>query len=643
MPSIETQLDEQLDPQKVVRMQSEARVLVATRVWDIWWKTKENRDREQEMFRDRTLKDFINDCVKRFIQFKRRPPHKKNWQSNLASSTPNEKIISVLSKIATRGMEVRVVTQKEISAIEMMKERVSNLLLKAAAIKNDDDFQIILEMMEAAEKGTVIGFEDWYHGKKKIREIIDQDPETGELSFKVIDIKEWNDVRSSLVNLEDFYPQTLYCRPGKIQDLDFCFLRTIMSDDEFQAEFGKYPDADKVLTRVKASVNESTPFWRQSGDVKNDQVEVVRYFNNRTDEYVILANEIWINPVKTSDVVSPLPWNHKQLPFWGGVFEPFDANYFYGRPMVDKLISFADSKDAILDRIIDQMTMSVSKPIITDGQTQSALTKGFLQPNNVITTDWTNGRPNFEVLPINDVPQSAISLYQIMQQNLESTSFASESSSAAMFQGKKRGKKTATQVSNEEESAREIVSLFLKLMECAIRDKARLRFPNMLQFYSLPSNKKESEIRFKKVILRDEKLLTGKMGSVQLEITPKPNQARTVQRASQVAEPVEFIEASPKFLRNIEGDVEIVPQSSIKMTEQKRQEQEILYQRVMMEMYPDKLDRDYGFEELNLKFGKDPVKAKVKQQPMGGIGAPAGQGAAPAPALQPSGAPAISR
>ncbi len=583
------------------------RAEIASWVWQLFREKQTQRDQRHELFRDRTPKDYWDDCTKRFIQFKRRPAYKKPWQSNLASATPNEKLIGVLSRLATRGMEAKIRSRNDVSMIEQLREKISNSLLKGAAIKNEDDFQIILEMLQASEKGTVIGFEDWYFGKRQIRDITDIDSETGEMKFKIKTIKDWNDVRSSLVKLEDFYPGTLDTRPGMIQDMDDCFLRTIMNEDEFEAEFGKYKDADKVTTARNLNQHESTPFWVQSEDVANDQVEVVRYFNKKTDEYVILANQVWINFIGKS-TVSPMPWNHKHLPFWSAVFEPLDAFFFYGRSFIDKLISFTDSSDALFDRILDQMTLSVSKPVLTDGQTSSALTRGFLQPNNVITTDWTNGKPNFQVLDIPEPPQSGITLYQILQQSVQQTGPTS------IDQSTQGGRKTAKQVGNEQDIAAQIISLFLVLMEQGIKHKNALRFANILQFYTLPihATDGDTEARFKKIILRNEELSTGKTGTLQIEITPQPNQQAVEQKGQNVLGNNEFIEATPDFIRNFQYEVEIVPQSSVKMTDEQRQTLELNYQKVMLEMYPDKFNRDAGFEELNLKFNKDPNKMKAK-------------------------------
>lgn len=625
LKTITTELRDSDKPQTGKSPQTQERADVSARVLSVFDDKRAMRDQSHELFRDRTLASWIDDNVKRYIQFKRRPAHKKNWQSNLASSTPNEKLIGILSKLATQGMECKVVSVDELNSVTYQKERIFNAMLKKAGIKNDDDFQIILEMMEACEKGTVIGMEDWFFGKRK-RKIVDSiDPETGELKYKEKTENKWNDVRSTLVNLEDFYPGDIYVRPGQIQDMDDCFLRTIVSENQFLDEYGGYTDADKVQTVNQAINNESTPFWKQSDYVGDDQVEILRYFNKITDEYILIANGIWINPEGKSGV-QPLPWNHKELPFWGAVFEPLDTQFFYGRGVIDKLISYSDGKDALFDRILDQMTLAVNAPIITDGKAAS-LTKGFLQPQNVIQADYSNGKPQFDVVPIQPPSPVSISLYQIMQQNLESATVSSE-----VLGGQSRSKKTAEEVATQREAALELVSLFLKFIERGIRQKNKLRLANQIQFYSMPG----VEGKFKVIVLRDTELGDGKRGTMRIEITPEggtpESQARVEESSRMSFESAEFAEIRPDFIRNFEWDIDVVPQSSIKMTPAQRQILELNYQRIMAELYPDKFNRDAGFEELNRKFDKDPNKMKLKEQPKqeglgGSLGDMAGQGA----------------
>lgn len=565
------------------------------------------RDQSQPLFRDRTLKAYIDDCTKRFIQFKRRPAHKKLWQSNLASSTPNEKLIGILSKIATKEMEAKVHSLKDLTIIEIMREKILNFFLKAASIKNDDAFQLVLEMLEAGEKGVIIGFEDWYHGKKQIRDVVSQDQETGEVKFNIKTIKEWNDVRSSLVNIEDFYPGEIQVRPGKIQDMDDCFLVTDITEDQFRTEFKKYPDADKVQCWDSVVAEGSTPFWKQSPDQSNDMVRVKRYFNKKTDEYVIVAGGIWINYIKGTSKVQPLPWNHKKLPFWAAVFEPFDANFFYGRSFIDKLISLCDSGDALFDRILDQMTIAANQTIVTDGTATAAISKGFMQPGNIITTDWTNGRPNFEVVPVNEPGQMGVTLWQLIQQQKEHSTISSENIGGTSVQNK-----TATQVDIEAQGASDLVSLFRKLMEFGQRDKIRLRLPNICQFYSMPIHDKDGD-KFKKIKLKNVQTTDGRTGAVQISINPNPSQINTVAQDSAVPVETEFIEITPDFIRDFEGDVEIVEGSSIKHTEEQEQQAAIAYAKTMLELFPDITNRSEAFDDVAKAFRKNPEKSRAEQ------------------------------
>ncbi len=256
------------------------------------------------------------------------------------------------------------------------------------------------------------------------------------------------------------------------------------------------------------------------------------------------------------------------------------------------------------------MTVAANQTIVTDGTATAALSKGFLQPGNVITTDWTNGRPNFEVVPVNEPGQMGVTLWNLIQQQKERATISSENIGGVGTQDK-----TATQANIEANAAADLVSLFRKLMELGIREKKRLTFPNICQFYTMPIHSKDGD-KFKQIILRDQKMTNGQTGTVHVRITPNPSQQNVETLDNGVPQKTEFIEITPDFIRNWEAEVEIIEGSSIKKTEEQEQNAEITYQKVMNELYPDKFNRDAGFEELNLKYRKDPEKMKA-QTPLG--------------------------
>lgn len=596
-------MEEKLKP---LAKQSHAREQVAFKYMEKIQRFKNQRNVPFDILRNRTLTDFWDDSVKRFIQFKQRPAHKAPWQANTASNTPADKLIGILSKLAGGGsMESQVHATDDISMIGRKKERVLNGFLRAASRKNRDDFQLILEMFTAMLKGTVIGFETWRFGKTKVRDVTDVNPETGEVKIKEKTIFKWNDVWSEIVPIENFYPGSIFVRPGQVQDMADCAFRKTFRFDEWKFEFGNYIDADKVVALNGMNLSEDNLFYKFYNNVnfEDDEVEQWYYFNQYTDEMVIIANGVWINPMG-KDTVAPLPWNHKKLPFWAAVFEPFADDYFYGRSLPDKLITMVDMQDATFDRVLDQLALAVHKPIVTR-QNATSLTKGFMNPGNVIQVKGAGAVANeFATVDVGVPSPVHMQMIGILEQRLDRTTITSEVSSGASS----GTRKTATQVLQEREAAVELVSLFLRLMEFAVRDKNSLRLPNIVQFYTLPTQQKNEDFKFRKIVLHEEKLSNGKIGTLEMQFSDGnliEEQSVIEKQASEVPEEVEIIRISPSFIRNWEGEVEIVPATSVKQTDSVKQAFELNFQQVMSALYPDKVNRDASFEDMVRVFKKD--------------------------------------
>jgi hypothetical protein len=599
-----------------VEKQSISRQQVAAKAIDRIWELKQIRQREEDIIRGRTWTTFWDDSVKRLAQFKQRPAYKAPWQANTASNTPADKLIGILSKLAGQPMEIQLHSTEDTSVIGMKQERVLKGLLKGAGKKNHDDYQLVLEMFAAMAKGTVIGYEGWKTGTQKIREVTDINGKTGEVKVKEKTIKKWNDVYGEIVPIENFYPGNIFVRPGKIQDMTDCAMRKIFKFDEWRMEFGGYIDADKVQPKQNISQsNEDNLFYKYSEDLADDEIEQWYLFNQYTDEFMLISNNIWINPIGI-DTVAPLPWNHKRLPFWAAVFEPLAEDIFYGRSLADKLMTMVDMQDAMFDRVLDQLALAIHKPILTR-KNPSAVTKGFMHPGAVIQIKGSGPMSNeFSTLDVGEPSSAHMQMLGVIQQRIEQSTIASDT--ALNQSGGTR--KTATQVLQEREAAVELVSLFLKIMEFSIRDKYELRLPNIIQFYTLPLHKADKELKFRKIILRSERLSpNGEMGTLEINFTADDMQlaqAQGEQRKAQSIEPIEIISVSPSFIRNFKGEIEVIPATSVKQTESVRQAFELNFQQVMASLYPDKVNRDSAFEDLVRVFGKDVrrLRAQTPQQ-----------------------------
>lgn len=593
------------------KMQTNERRDMVAKVLSRFYDMREIRNQPQPFFRNRTLLEYIQDGLERVNQYKERPSWKKWWQANVSGPTTRNKLVSLLSKLANNAMESRVEAVNETDFLSKLKERVTNALLRAAGIKNKDDRALVLEMFEGAAKGTVAGYEGWLVDQRMTREVLDIDPKTGDVKYKEKEVKLWNDVFGCLVPLEDMFFGDLFV--SDIQEMDDCAWRQVMKFDKFRNEFGDYEDADLVQP-LKSPVGYSggeenaTIFYQPSDDIAEDEVELLRYYNQATDEFMLLASGIWINPMGAAKV-APLPFNHKKLPFWVGKFEILDAKFIYGKSLPDKMIATQDTRDKILENILDKLTMALRAPLVVKGVSAS-LAEGYFEPDHIIEVESPTGNESVEQLKFAEPGSASFQVLEALDRELTSTS--------PDVQGQAKSSKTATEVSIERESALEMVSLFLRLMEFAIRDKYLLRLSNILQFYTFPSHQKDKEGRFKRVILRNETLSTGEVGTLDLSFTDDINQRKLEQESRMSLEPMEKIQITPEFIREFEADVVMRPRSSVKQSEALRQAQEVNFQKVVTALYPDMFNRETGFLDLVSKYpDKDPYRLRKTQKPSG--------------------------
>jgi hypothetical protein len=613
---------EEVESKPNIQKQSEGRINVSKKVIDRFYDMREMRNKRSSFFRNRTFLEYIEDSLKRINQYKEKPSYKKWWQANMSGSTTRNKLIGILSKLAANAMVPQVVSDNDISFLARKKEQVANYLLKKANYKNKDDKKLVLEMFECMAKGTVVGFEGWKYEENNARVILDEDPQTGELKFKEEKYNKWNDVYGEIVPLEDIYFGDIYV--NDIQDMDDIIWRTVLTKTQFDIAFEGYPDADKVVPKnsILAEGEDKTIFYQCSDDINEDEVEILRYFNQSTDEFIIIANGIWINPIKNK-TISPIPFNHGRLPFWSAVFELLDAKYIYGKSIADKMIADQDMEDKVFDNILDRLTMALKAPIVASGLTTS-LTDGYLEPDKVLELGENNINAKVERLNLQEPGQGSFSILDILARRLEQTSISSEVAGASGS-----GNKTARQVLIEREGALQLVSLFLKFMEFGERDKYILRLSNIFQFYTLPSHKKDN--KFRKMVLRNERMSNGKIGNIQLEFV---NKITTNKEEEMIGGDTETIQITPQFIKDFEADIVMVQRSSISKSEELEQAKEIEFQKTVATLYPDLYNREVGFQDLISKFrdkNYNALKKEVQQQPtMPEFGAEMGQGGVPA-------------
>lgn len=400
--------------------------------------------------------------------------------------------------------------------------------------------------------GTAVWKEVYREDRRVIREKVKL--KNGKRKFKEKDIREFQDVYGHHVPLRDFYFDDRVVTEG-IRGAEDCLERKIMRIELFRTRFSKYRRSKNVKAWGKMIKPELTDAeikkFPPGGDtspsagfipiepLREDEVEVLDYWNKLNDEHVIVANGIVI-------VNEPNPYDHKQLPFAIDVAIPRPQSA-YGIGIPQTLEPPQEELNTYHNMMIDEAKLNISKPT-------------FMGGSSLIDEDEWQVRPKM-IIPVDDVDQikestvggpgvEAFRMFEEIKQTIRTAAgldvrFAESTSPGG-------GVDTATEVLSLQEASLRRIGLYTKIMELrALPRIANLRTMNIMQYYSEP--------------LRVEQIL-GKDNEVVLdEMTGKPK-VRKVLRSIRFQKDgksnFDFMDIEPEQIRAASVDIKVVPQST---------------------------------------------------------------------------------
>ncbi len=472
----ETNLDLKIAGEEITEKEhepSKKELEVVSDVFSRFTLSSDERDLNYAYFDDNNLIDKIDESVKRFITNKDEREDIEDWQARVFDPFTRNKVIAILGKVA------QYIPKTEFIGVgdeDFMRSQLLGDLYSHSDQIDDTEELMFYALLEAAVKGTVVGYEGYEEKTKKIRDIKSYD--SGAKISLIEGEKKIRKVFGSIVPLEEFYPSSVGIR--KIKDMPFCFWRTVYEESDFKNQFSQYDKSKlvKPYSLVKDSDTSKKPFYLDyiSPNVSEGSIEVIRYYNQDVDEFVITANGIWLNPLEEEEVM-PIPFIHKTLPFWKAIYEPLGADFFYGKSLPDKLKSMQDVINVLHNMLLDQSFLSIFPPILTDNMDE--IDDDFLRPGRRIpVTD----QSKYRELQISAPQNFHQYILEYTKRVLEETSLD------AVNQGVSGtgDRVTATEIQRAAQAVTSILGLFTQFIKWGIRDKARLRAKNILQFYTTP-------------------------------------------------------------------------------------------------------------------------------------------------------------
>lgn len=597
--------------------------------------SQDMRNRAYEYFDGRTIIEYIEDSVRRFVTNIFEREGLEDWQARVHDPFTRNKVLAVLGKI------VNVLPKATFQARGDDDVRKASLLEDLYEYSEDiDDYEEFMTnfLLEAIVKGTAIGYEGMEMHENKFREVKGIADKITVTEDKQTEVK----LFAELVPLEEFYPSHVGIR--SIKDMDFCFWRHEISFNEFKTRWynSGYERAKWVKPHAPLSQwREQRPFYLDyiSTTVQPGNVEIVRYYDKINDTYVILANGVWLNPIgnnldsnkpeERDELVSPLPFNHKELPFFDIKYD-FIGNWFYGKSLPDRLQSLQDVLNVLTNMLLDQSFLTIFPPLLTTGN--DAIEDDYLRPGRRTPID-TQGLPVSEAYAKLDLGTPSGWHEFILNYTRQ---IMEEASSDQLQQGVAGvgGRTTATEIHTAASGVESMLGLFGQMINYGLRRKAMLRGKNILQFWTDPNSPRVTGVlgengdedlkeAFNLFRIDNTTLSHGKRGTRILALF-KGQEQMPDQQSLQVKGAVktalngkhtEYMAINAQYLKNLDFNVKVAMDQSKESSKDIQKALQLEKVKVYLQEFPQ---GTFDVQELAAEtaeiLGDDPDRIMQKQQ-----------------------------
>ncbi len=580
-----------------------------------------DRNKNFQYFDNLDLIDYINDSVRRFTTNIDERDGLEDWQARVHDQFTRNKVVAILGKsIATLP-------------IAQFKSRGDEDIRKGILLTNmyeyveeAEEYEEVMAnlLLEAIVKGTAIGYEGVTRETCKIRNVSGVGDD-----IKITEGSEtYTRFPTTIVPLEDFYPSSVQIRT--IKEMPYCFWRSIVPMSTFKQDWGDmYEESKYVVPKFNinsTSLPEQKPFYFDfiSSDVTEGMVEIIRYYSKQNDEFIIIANGVWLNPLMSSGetVTSPIPFNHKQLPFFEFKFD-FFGDWFYGKSLPDKLKSYQDVLNVLTNMLLDQSFLTVFPPLLTNGS--DSIEDDYLRPGRRTPVD-TQGMALSESFMKLDlgVPNSWHQyILEYTRKIMEEASLDQVSSGQAGV----GGRTTAQEINTAAKATADILGVFGMLVKYGIKRKASLKAANILQFATdervplvekiLGEDSAEKLTNYFNIIKKDDTYLTGgqrgtkiiEMYKTKEELPTKGTlQARSMLTSVDTGKPTEIVAITGESIRNFEYDVVVIQNPKLDSTKEITKALQLEKVRVYMSFFPGQIDVNELAAQTAEIMGDDPSK-----------------------------------
>ncbi len=540
-----------------IRKPSDIEHDVLGKVYEDYYKYKGQRDGCTDQFQGKQLEQFLTVSREMFWNSIITPSDDlAQLDLSLTIGFIRKEVLDFCSQLTSQDFEGKM----DGDSLDIFGVKVLQAIYDKWRFKSNDKVEKFWQILYGVVNGTVCEYVGYNNAKLKRRFLREYNKAEGGYRIEEKDDYYYNDVWTEIAALEDIYLSKTWERD--IQRQGKLIWRHQMSWKDFQRDFHTFDNAEYVYPGNQ--IAEDSLYFRLlkgSGVSSYDMVEVIKEYDVIEDNYTIVANSVWLNPIGKgkNQKRAPMPFNHKLMPFGWTIFKALDEKFAYGMSLPFELKDYQKILNTSMTMLVEEEIRAIDPPI---------LSSDFESP------DFIFGQ--HKVIPVND-----INAYKVMPTAEGSASFFNMMNGLqGLMTSQAQGGTQSVSPTKQPKSSREVMALqnakqmalgnSLLMYYNMLRQEMLLVCKTALQFY--PTNKYANiNNRIVRAIkIPHTALIGGGVGTLNVRLV-KSKQDDLITFFEQVEESVkngkmtEIIEAPIDVLRELEfmiSSIKIEPAKS---------------------------------------------------------------------------------
>lgn len=457
-----------------LRKPSDTEFDVISKTYEDYYKYRAQRDGCTDQFQGRQLEQFLTVSRESFWNSVVTPSNDLSALNlNLTIGFIRKEVWDFVSRLISQDFKGKMDGEN----LDQFGVKVLQAIYDKWRFKSNDKVEKFWQVLYGVVNGTVCEYVGYNNAKLKRRYLREYDKASGGYKVEEKDDYFYNDVWVEIAPLEDIYLSKTWERD--IQRQGKLIWRNQMAWRDFKRDYHTFDNAEYVYPGNEMA--EDSLYFRLlkgSGVTSFDMVEVLKTYDVIEDTYTIVANGVWLNPMgKGSDQArSPMPFNHKMMPFGWTIFKAIDEKFAYGMSLPFELKDYQKILNVSMTMLVEQELRAIDPPI---------LSSDFEAP------EFIHGQ--HKVIPVNDT-----NAYKLMDTKEGSAAFFNMVNGLqTLMSSQAQGGTQSVTPTKQPKSAREILGLQQQLQQALgnsllmyynlLRQEMMLVVKTALQFY--PTNK----------------------------------------------------------------------------------------------------------------------------------------------------------